>query len=252
MDPRTGEYAYTTDPYLEAMEYLLSLQQDGLVHPSSASMDTRDARARWAAGEAAVYLWGPWFIGGLTVQDTAAIERGVGVWQLPTSDGSPPHLYSGPPGGTFWVSSKAVHARLGAQIMMSMVEPGFQRMLAGAMDQPPVLTEVVAEADVHPAYRRNVELMAESVHMAPVPQVRNPDVSRVLAEMRQIDPGIGQIVQAALTDSSSDWRSALQTYQDAITAERDRAIEAVTADGATVSVDDWRFEDWQPGQDHQQ
>lgn len=252
IDWRTGEYAYASDPYLQAMEMLLSLQQDGLVHPSSASMDTRDARARWAAGEAAVYPWGPWFIGGLKVQDTAAVERGVGVWSLPTADGGPAQIYSGPPGGTFWVSSQAGHARLGAEIMMAMVQPEFQRRLAAAMDQPPVLTEVVAEADVHPAYRRNVELMAETVFMAPVPETRNPDVSRVLAEMRQIDPGPGQIVQAALTDAGSDWRGALQTYRDEITAERDRAVESVTGDGGTVSVDDWRFEGWVPGQDHQQ
>ncbi|WP_158548043.1 ABC transporter substrate-binding protein [Desertihabitans brevis] len=252
VDPRTGEYAYASEPYLQAMEWLLSLQTDGLLHPSSASMDTRDARARWAAGEAAVYPWGPWFIGGLKVQEPEAVERGVGVWHIPTVDGSDPVLYSEPPGGTFWVSSQAQRAQLGAELMLRLVDPEFQRSLASAMDQPPVLTEVVADAEVHPTYRTNVEYMAADVRMAPVPQVRNPAVSAVLAEMGEVTPGLGQIVQAALTDGSSDWRSALTTFAEQMTAERERAIESVAGDGAEVGVEDWRFEDWTPGEDHQQ
>ncbi|MVA75267.1 extracellular solute-binding protein [Auraticoccus sp. F435] len=249
VDPSTGEYAYASQPYLDAMELLVSLQADGVVHPASASMDTRDARARWAAGEAAVYLWGPWFIGGLKVNEPEAIEQGVGVWHIPTPDGGAPVIYSPPPGGTFWVSAQARLPRLGAQVMAAMLEPEFMRTLAGAMDQPPVLDELVAEADVEEAYRTNIEYMASDVRTAPQPQVRNPDVARVQAEMRDVHPNLGEIAQAVLTGSTSDYASALRTLSDQLTAERDRAVEAVSGDGAAVGVEDWVFSDWQPGQD---
>lgn len=249
VDTTTGEYSYSSQPFLDAMELLVSLQADGVVHPASASMDTRDARARWAAGEAAVYMWGPWFIGGLKVNEPEAVEQGVGVWHIPTADGAAPVIYSPPPGGTFWVSSQARVPKLGAQVMAAMLEPDFMRTLAGAMDQPPVLDELVAEADVEEAYRANIEYMATDVRVAPQPQVRNAAVADVQAEMRDIHPNLGEIAQAVLTGSTSDYASALRTLDEQLTAERERAIESVSGGGATVGVQDWVFSDWQPGQD---
>ena len=34
-----------------------------------------------------------------------------------------------------------------------------------------------------------------------------------------------------------------------MTAERNRAIEKVAAAGVAVSVDDWKFDAWTPGED---
>lgn len=251
-DPKTGEYLYGSQPFLDAFEFLLSLQADKLVHPASGAMNPRDGRARWAAGESAIYPWGPWFIGGLKVQEPEAVERGVGVWRIPSQDGSPPVIYSNPPNGTFWVSAQAKLPKLAADVMFSMLEPEFMKRLAEAMDQPPILIELVAEADVHPAYRTNIEYQTADVRMAPMPQVRNPDVSDVLVEMRPVDPDLGTIAQAVLTGSTSDYAKALNGLTESMTAERDRAIETAAGKGAEVSVEDWVFADWQPGEDYQQ
>lgn len=249
IDPATGRYQYGSQPYADAMEFLLSLQTDKVVHPSSGSMDTRDARSRWAAGEAAVYPWGPWFIGGLKVQEPESVERGLTSWHLPTPDGGAPVLYSPPPGGTFWVSSQAKLPKLGAQVMAAMLEPTFLTKLASAMDQPPIDAAVVAQADVDPAYKQMVEQMTSDVFIAPQPQVRNPDVSKVLAETRDVHPNVGEIAQALLSDSTTDYRKALGELDDKLTTERDRAIKAAVAKGAQVSTEDWVNSEWKPGQD---
>lgn len=250
IDPRTGEYAYAGQPYLDAFEFLLSLQRDGLIHPASPSMNTRDARSRWAAGEAAVYAWGPWYIGGLKVQEPEAVDRGIGVWRIPTPEGNPPTIYSAPPGGTFWVSAQAKLPKLAADVMFSMLDQEFLKKLAGAMDQPPVLDQLVAEADVHPAYRANIANMTEDVRFAPQPQVRNVDVAKALVEQRPVDPDLGAIAQAVLTGATKDYAGALKTLQDSMTKERERAVKAAAGKGAQVSLEDWVFADWKPGEDY--
>lgn len=250
VDWTTGDYAYASQPFLDAMEFLVSLRKDKSIHPASASMNPRDARARWVAGQAAVYLWGPWFIGGLMVENADAVKRGVGVWHIPTPQGGQPKIYSDPPTGQFWVSAQSKLPKLAADVMFQMTQKSFQTKLASAMDQPPILLDLVKDADVHPAYRTNVEYMQTDVHIAPLPQSRNPAVSTVLAEMRDVHPNPGEIVQSVLTGSTSDYTGALRTYNDKITKERQRAIDAAGKKGAKASQADWVFDDWAPGKDY--
>lgn len=252
IDWHTGEYVMATDPFFEAMEFMLALQKDGVMHPASASMGQRDARARWAAGEAALYAWGPWIIGGLMVEEADAVERGMSVWQVPAPGASPAPIYSGPSGGSFWVSDQSKNPRVAADLLGQMVTEDFFRQLAARMDQPPILEEVVADADVHDAYRKNIEYFASDMRLSPVPEVRNPGVVDVIVEMRDIHPNPGEIVQAVLTGSTRDYRKAFKEYADKMTKERDRAIKVATTKGTEVSRADWVFDNWQPDQDFTQ
>ncbi|MBF8185262.1 carbohydrate ABC transporter substrate-binding protein [Nonomuraea sp. K274] len=60
---RTGEYAYHAAPYVNAIEFLVSLRRDGLIAPGSNSWADDVARARWAVGAAGYYFSGPWTAG---------------------------------------------------------------------------------------------------------------------------------------------------------------------------------------------
>src|SRR5690606_27090185 len=62
-DYAAGEYNFSSDAYVNALEFLVSMAQDGSLSPSSITNDTRTARARWAAGEGALFMDGPWNIG---------------------------------------------------------------------------------------------------------------------------------------------------------------------------------------------
>ncbi|NEE03822.1 ABC transporter substrate-binding protein [Phytoactinopolyspora halotolerans] len=252
IDWATGDYIHDSQPYLDAVEFLVSLQADGVVHPASASMGPRDARARWAAGEAAIYPWGPWFIGGLLVEEPEAVERGVGVWHVPTPETTRNFVYSSPAPGVFWVSSESDQPELAADLLLQMTTREFQAKLAAAMDQPPALLDVVAEADVHPTYAQNVSFFEEDVRIGPVPEVATPGVWRVLAEMRDIHPNLGEIVQAVLTGSTDDVAGDLRRYKDELSAERERALEVVQGEGVEVDLDAWVFSNWDPATDYDQ
>ncbi|MFC4009003.1 ABC transporter substrate-binding protein [Nonomuraea purpurea] len=253
IDWTTGAYVFDSQPYIDAIEFLVSLQKDKVVHPASASMGPRDARARWAAGQAAIYPWGAWFIGGLRVDEPEAVERGVGVWHIPCPETTRNFIYSPPQPGTFWVSSQSKKAQAAADLLLRMTTKEFQLKLAAAMDQPPALAEVVEEAQVHPAYRQCVANFQDDVRIGPVPEVGTPGVWQVLAEMRDIQPNLGGIVQSVLTGANVDVGGRLRRFKDQISAERERAIKAVREEkGVEVSLDAWVFANWDRKKDYEQ
>jgi multiple sugar transport system substrate-binding protein len=108
----------------------------------------------------------------------------------------------------------------------------------------------VAKAAVHQSYIKVNDLAGPRALVAPVPQIRNPLVAEVITEMRPINPNVGEIIQGAFSGAITDLRGALKTYNDAITAERDRAIAAVQAKGVKVSKADWVFANWDPARDY--
>ncbi|UFU06489.1 ABC transporter substrate-binding protein [Ruania halotolerans] len=249
IDWRTGEYVQDSEPFAQAVEFIRSLQADGVVHPASPSMGPRDARARWAAGEGAIYLWGSWFIGGLLVDEPEAVERGVSCWHIPTPESERNLIYNAPSGGVFWLSADAGEAEAASELILQMTTPEFQAELAAAMDQPPALLEVVEDADVHPAYALAIANFAEDVRIAPSPEVGNPGVWRVQAEMRDVRPHVGDMLQSLLAGEDVDVDGELRRYKDAISAERERAIEAV-AEEADIDTNAWVFSNWDPESDY--
>jgi multiple sugar transport system substrate-binding protein len=254
VDWTTGAYVYDSRPYIDAIEFLAGLQKDKVVHPASASMGARDARARWAAGQAGIYLWGAWFIGGLRVDEPEAVERGVGTWHIPCPETTRNFVYSPPSSGTFWVSGQSKQARTAAELMLRMTTKEFQTRLAEAMDQPPALAaEVIDQAEVHDAYRRCVANFQEDVRIGPVPEVGNPGVWQVLAEMRDIHPNLGDIVQSVLTSASTDIGGQLRRFNDQISAERERALKVVREEkGVEVDLKAWVFANWDRKKDYGQ
>ena len=92
--------------------------------------------------------------------------------------------------------------------------------------------------------------MADVTLLEPVPAVRNPGVSEVLARMTEVRPSLGEIVQGVITEDISDYASVLKNYQDQVSASRDRAIQDAQAAGVEVSLDDWVFSNWDPSADY--
>lgn len=250
IDWTTGEYVHDSQPFVDAVEFLLSLQRDGLVHPASPAMIPRDALARWAAGEGAIFPWGPWFIGDLVTESPEVVERGLGCWSIPRPNDERTSVRSAPSGGVFWVSVDSEHPDVAADLLLQMTGQDFQAALASAMDQPPALLEAVETADVHPAYRDCVARFAQDVRIAPSPEIGHPDAWRVTAEMRPVQPTIGILVQSALSGADIDVAAELRTYREAVSAERERALAAVQADGVDIDIDAWVFPNWEPESDY--
>lgn len=246
-DPATGDYAYDSDAFVSAMEFLKSLVSDGSMLPASTSLDAKSARARWAAGGAGMFFDGPWNSGSIASQfpDFAST---VGVGQVPTPDGTF-QMSKGPAAGVFWVSKDSALGDQAGELIGRLTTSDFAKGLAEAMDQPPADLDVVASADVAPSYKRAVELLGE-VDIAPSPIGKNTAVATVVASMQDVRPNLGEIAQGYLGGDVDDVRAALTDYTSKLSAERARAIDATVAAGTTVSLQDWIFPRYQPGQDY--
>lgn len=247
IDWKTGEYAFASDEFVAALEFLLSFQTDGSLHPASSSLDARQGRVRWAAGEAAMFTDGPWNSGVLLGLDAAVLD-GVGVQPNPRRSGDAT-IQVAPAPGTFWITAQSSNQEHASGILSLMTSDEFYVALAERMDQPPLDLSAVDRANVHSTYRTAISGFADSVRLAPEPLIRNPDVAKVYAEMRTVSPGLGEVIQGVFAGAVPDIRQALQDYQDAMTAERDRAIAVAVENGAQVSVDDWVFDNWELGTD---
>ena len=250
VDWKTGAYAYASDPYVEALEFLVSFQKDGTLHPASSSLDARQGRARWAAGEAGMFVDGPWNSGVLK-NNFASVIDGIGVSRTPyPGEAATSFTGRGPVIGTFFISSQSAHPQQATDVMQLMTSDDYYVALAERMDQPPLDLSAVARGNVHPTYAKVIASFADYVRLAPDPLVRNAAVSKVYAEMRPVTPGLGEIIQGAFSGAFDDPRPVLKQFADQMSAERDRAIGVAKAAGAEVSPDDWVFADWAPDTDY--
>jgi len=250
IDWRTGAYVYASEPFLQAVEFLLAFKRDGSLHPASSSLDARQGRARWAAGEAGMFVDGPWNIGVVKASFPQVLDS-VGVAPIPVPAGAQAaHTYRVPPTGAFWISSQSKNADAATRVLQLFTSDAYYVGLAERMDQPPLDLSAIDRANVHPTYKRVIEGFKSTVRLAPEPLIRNPNVAQVLAEMRPVTPGLGEIVQGVMAGAVSTPKTTLQQLADRMTAERDRALKAVKARGVEVALDDWVFPNWRPGEDY--
>lgn len=247
IDWKTGQYAYAADAFVETINQLLSFQQDGTLHPASSSLDARQGRTRWAAGEAAMFTDGPWN-SGVIANSFAQVLPNVAVSGNPVWDGKG-HVHAAPVPGTFWISAQSKNPGVASELLNLFTTDEFYIKLAERMDQPPLSLDAVSRANVHQTYKDVVAGYKDSVRLSPEPVIRNADVGKVYAEMKPVSPNLGEIVQGAFSGAFSDPKPILQQFSDQMTAERDRAIKAVNDAGGKVSVDDWKFDSWNPTED---
>ena len=250
IDWQTGNYVYGTEPFVQAMDFLFGFQEDGSLHPASSSLDARTGRVRWLAGEAGMFFDGPWN-SGVMANDYPELIDGIGAARLPIpSADTTAYTYNTPPAGTFWVSSQAENPEVITQILQLFTSDEYYLGLAEQMDQPPLDLSAVERADVHPEYRKVIGHFEDTVRLSPDPVVRNANISQVMAGMRAITPTLGEIVQGVFSGGVGNPQTALQQYSDSLSAEREGAVQRVQDQGVEVSLDDWVFANWQPGEDY--
>lgn len=250
-DPRTGEYAYTSEPYVQALDFLKSLYDDKVLFPSSASLDVRTARSRWAAGSAAMFFDGPWNPGTVKASFPDFLPH-MRVGQIPVPEAGRTPVYHGPRyASQLYLSASSRHPELASRLLGELTGTTYWKGLAEGMDQPPVSLGAVEEAEVADVYRQAIGLYADSVKLGPDPGMNNSRISEVTTRMREVRPNLGEITQGVMVGAVDDPAAELRKYQDGVTAERERAIKEARAEGVRASQADWVFPDWRFGRDYQ-
>ncbi len=249
---KTGEYVFDSDEWINAIEFFVAMKKDGVMFPASTTLDARTARARWATGVAGIFFDGSYNMGVLKSSFPTFVEK-VAVGAIPVPQKDQQVSISGVsanPALSLWIAKNSKHADVASRLVSLFATDEVQTGIAEAMDQPPLISHVLAKADVAPQYRQAIEIFNKEVFSGPVPVVRNPAVASVAAKAKQVQPTLGQIVAGAITGDISDWKGALKKFNTDNTRERDSAIKTVTSAGQPVSADDWKFPDWKPGVDY--
>lgn len=243
---RTGEYAYDADPYVNAVEFLLSLKRDNLIVPGELNLDVKTGQARWAAGESAFFFDGPWLAGNVVIS-YPEIQGTIGAGPLLVPDSSSDGAsYVPPPSGTYFVTKNAEDPELASRVLALLTTDEYQVRFAEAMGHPPRDPAVLDTADVDEVYRQVVTENQNKVFVLPEPIVRNIDVAQVDIELQSVTPGFGEIVQGYFNGDIDDLRAELTKLSDASQQELSRAIDVAVGNGAEVSMEDFAFPDWQP------
>jgi multiple sugar transport system substrate-binding protein len=253
IDWKTGEFAYTTDQVLGAIDLLLALKADGSVFPGSVQLDGPAERDQFAKGVAGIILQGPWNIQPWE-SDYPKFDFGIGGTPVPNS-GAVGKLHYGPGSSwAVWVYAKTKLPEVAGDLLYNLPSPANQQALITLTGgfPPPLLLPPGPVRGASPRIAKAYELIDLQMRLGPAVEARNPDVGQVLLELKTAKPDFGQIIQGLYTGQVRDAKAALQDLQDRSDKALDQAIKAAQAKGANVSRDDWKFPNWDPTQDYTQ
>jgi len=251
IDWGTGEYTFTNDEYLAAIDLLLGLQADGSILPGALSLTQREAETNVTRGTAAMTLDGPWVIARWQEQSP---DFSYGLAGQPTPDSGTFAPIGYPPGGANYhvVSSGSELQSVAGDILAIWGSPegqaAFQSIVGGSLLA--IFPEAQANADLDAQSQNSIAVFDEQMRLHPDPRVRRAGVGQVYVEHQGLQPNFGQVLQGLLSGQISDPQVAMQDLKDRADAELDRSIEAARNNGAEVSRDDWVFPNWDPGQDY--
>ena len=249
IDYRTGEYAYTSDGFLAAIDLLLALRDDGSVFPGSMSLNDPQARAQMALGVAGFVLEGEWSMP-IWIRDNPDFDFGVSP--LPTqSETWVPVTYANSAGNHQWVYSECKNPQLAGEIFYYLGSEAGQLAfvsITGGSD-PSIYASANQNAPLDPRMHTAYAIFDERMRLGPDVRIRNPEASQVALNMTSPAPSFGDIIQGIYTGQLDDPRQAMQDLKDRSEAALDDAIAKAQAAGATVSRDDYVFSNWDPGTD---
>ncbi len=253
VDLRTGEIPYTNPLYIEGINVLLRLRDDGSVFPGTLSMNAPEARARMPQGAAGMILQGPWNIP-IWLRENPDFNFNIASQPLLNPDVMVPVTVG--PGGSneihVYAEASEENKQIAGDIFHYLGTEAGQvawATLVGAAD-PAIFASAIAQADMNPLERAALLMFNEQVRVGPSPIVRNAATADVNLELRPITPNLAETVQGIYTEQITDIEGALQDLADRANAELDRAIAAAQDKGAAVSRDDYVFPNWDANEDY--
>lgn len=255
IDWRTGEFVYTSDEYIAAVELLMAINEDGSVFPGSMSLTEAQARAQFPNGVAGMILEGPWNIPTWQT-DAPDFDFGLASQPVPNEGDPMPITFEEVGSNTLFVYADSPYKQVAGDMYayIGSVEGQVAIMAATQGNLRAMIPEAVEIAqesvELDPYASTALSLYDEQMRMGPMVQIRNPDSARVAMERRVLTPNFGEVVQGLLTGQIPDVKAAMEDLQSRSNEELDRAIKAAQDGGAEVSRDDFVFANWDPTVDY--
>jgi len=247
---KTGQFIYTADEYIAAIELLLAMKADGSVFPGSLNLNGPQARAQMPQGSAAMIIEGPWNIP-LWKKDSPAYAFDIAMQPVPNSGPAIPLTYA-PTRGWGYMYAKSRNVAVAGDIFHYLgTEAGqVQFQIFSGAGQTCTFPGANQQPGLDPRTRRAFTMFEQTMRLGPDPGVRNPEVDKVSLEKKALTPNFGTVVQGIYTGQIGDAKKATKDLHDRSEVELERAIKAAQAKGAKVTRDDFVFPNWDPMKDY--
>ncbi|MBA2278808.1 MAG: extracellular solute-binding protein [Chloroflexia bacterium] len=248
---QTGEFNYTSDQFLAAIDLMMAMNDDGSFLPGMASMTDTDVRARLPQGRAAMYISGIWNVS-IWEQAEPGFDFGVASAPVPTSGEAFPLSIAPGIGEAYYLYAGSDYKEIAAALFafVGSLEGNVALKEISKAVNPAVFPEANEIVDHSERGKRAIEINDQQLRLRPAPAVRNLDATQVEMERRPVTPNLMDVVNGIFSGQVGDPRAAMQDLQDRSNQELDRAIQAAVDSGAQVSRDDWVFSNWDPAEDY--
>lgn len=250
IDYRTGEYAFTSDGYMGALELLLALRDDGSVFPGSMALNDPQARSQTPQGVAGMIMEGEWTMP-IWIRENPNFDFGVTGLPIPSED-FVPNTYQNTATNHQWVFAESRYPEIAGEIFYYLGSEAGQLAfvsITGGSD-PSVYSSANENAPLDERMRTAYRIFDERMRLGPDVRIRNPEASQVYLNMVQPTPSFGETVQGIYTGQLDNPQQAMQDLKDRYERALDEAIAAAQSEGANVSRDDYIFPNWDPSTDY--
>lgn len=247
----TGDYNYTSDEFLAAIDLLFAMKDDGSFLPGMSSLTGTDVRARFPQGVAAMWISGIWNVS-IWEQDAPDFDFGVASAPIPNDGESFPLSITPGIGESYVLYSGSNYQEIAAALFsfVGSVEGNIALKEISKAVNPVAFPEANEIVEHSPIGEKALKINEAQLRLEPHPAVRNPETIQVERGLRPVTPSFSDVVEGLFTGQVSDVQQAMQDLQDRSNAELDRAIQAAVDEGAQVSRDDWVFPNWNPQEDY--
>ncbi len=254
-----GKYDLDSKAWVDAVNFMLALKEDGSILPSSFMMKTTEAEALFGEGKAAFLLNGRW---GLSNLKNLYPDLSYGSAYVPTPDGSVPkfgYTLALPERGYVIAKNTKHPEAVGKFIEEAFASKEFYDLY---MQKGISLTPMPEVNDndsnyPYPELKEFVQVHNDAWILGPDPIARNPELVPVSKEIGSLvqdkmKPNTGEVLQMILNGSATDVEKTLKEHNDKLNKNLQDAIEKVKAEGGNVSLDDFKFPNWDGVTDYQE
>lgn len=234
-----GKNTLGTEAMVKAFDFYDSLVKEGLVHPDSITLKAPEARALFAQNQAGFICQGAWCIATWR-KDNPDLDFGVMTMPVPDegAKGKLPYIGSQPWMG---ISGNCKNPEIAGKYLMGLYSEEYQSGLVSDGGFVSVINSVNEKYMTDEVMKEYYRLHKETAALAPNSIAANVNASEVYANVSDVTPSLGEIVQGVLAQNV-DYKAELKALSEKTQAVWEKAIQNTP----NVSLEDFEFKNWDP------
>ncbi len=234
-----GKAPYDSGEMIQALGLIRGLVEDGSIHPDTINISAPEARELFAQGQAAFLCQGMWCI---AQWDANYPDLNYGVMAVPVPDGvTDTYVQAGELSPWIGIYKQSKHPAEAAEYLMALYseEYGYQPGCVEDGTFVSVIPSINEKYMTNEVMKQYYTVAEETSKVVPTIAKRDAKANDFYAEVKDVQPGLGAIVQGIISQSITDYEAALKKLSEDSTAEWKRACEAVGMDYGMLEFPNW-------------